>query len=419
MADIGNLTAKLTLDTTQFSKGIGEVNGLVSGLAGGVGKALTGITATVGAAVAGAAAAVGALVKESVQGFAEFEQLAGGAQKIFDQIDYAKIQADANNAWQTMNLSASQYLSLINNVGASFAATMGDQKGYDVAKQGMQAIADYASGTGRNVEELNQKFAMITRSTSSYQSIADQFSGILPATSKAFLEQAQAAGLLDTKYKELTKVPIAEYQEAVAAMLEKGVAALNLTGNTAAETANTVSGSFNGMKAAWQNLVVSLSQGGEAFSGALSTLIEAAGNFAEQVIPVISQALQGVSQLIAGLAPVIAAELPGLVATVGPMLLDAAVSIVNTLTAALPSLISSITTSIGEIIPSMATTVVSLIDSLVGVVIPQIVSFGGNLIAALAESLVNNAAQLSSSFLSALSSIIDTLAQILPQIKHC
>ena len=181
MADIGNLTAKLTLDTTQFSKGIGEVNGLVSGLAGGVGKALTGITATVGAAVAGATAAVGALVKESVQGFAQFEQLAGGAQKIFDQIDYAKIQADANNAWQTMNLSASQYLSLINNVGASFAATMGDQKGYDVAKQGMQAIADYASGTGRNVEELNQKFAMITRASSSYQSIADQFSGILPA----------------------------------------------------------------------------------------------------------------------------------------------------------------------------------------------------------------------------------------------
>lgn len=416
MTDIGDLTAKLTLDTVGFSTGISQVQSLAGGLASGVGNAFSGLATAVGAAITGATAAVGALVTESVKGFAEFEQLAGGAQKIFDQIDYNKIQADANNAWQTMNLSASQYLSLINNVGASFAATMGDQKGYDVAKQGMQAIADYASGTGRNVEELNQKFAMITRSTSSYQSIADQFSGILPATSKAFLEQAQAAGLLDTKYKELTKVPIAEYQEAVAAMLEKGVAALNLTGNTAEETRNTVSGSFNGMKSAWDNLVVSLSQGGDAFSGALSTFIESVGNFADQIIPVISQALQGVSELIAGIAPVIAAEIPGLVATVGPMLLDAAVSIVATLSAALPSLISSITTSISAIIPSMATTVVSLIDSLVGVVIPQIVSFGGNLIAALAESLVNNAAQLSSSFLSALGSIMDTLAQILPQI---
>ena len=416
MADIGNLTAKLTLDTTQFSKGIGEVNGLVSGLAGGVGKALTGITATVGAAVAGATAAVGALVKESVQGFAQFEQLAGGAQKIFDQIDYAKIQADANNAWQTMNLSASQYLSLINNVGASFAATMGDQKGYDVAKQGMQAIADYASGTGRNVEELNQKFAMITRASSSYQSIADQFSGILPATSKAFLEQAQAAGLLDTKYKELTKVPIAEYQEAVAAMLEKGVAALNLTGNTAEETRNTVSGSFNGMKSAWNNLVVSLSQGGDAFSGALSTFIESVGNFADQIIPVISQALQGVSQLIAGLAPVIAAELPGLVATVGPMLLDAAVSIVNTLTAALPELMASIMASLQAILPQLSATIISLIDVLIGTVIPQIITFGAMLISSLAEAFMNNAGQLSTSFMSALNNVIAALTEVLPQI---
>ena len=101
---------------------------------------------------------------------------------------------------------------------------MGDAAGYEAAKTGLKAISDYASGTGKNVDELSQKFTLITRSTSSYQSIADQFSGILPATSAGFLEQAQAAGVLSGKYKQLTEVPIDEYQAAVSKMLEKGVA---------------------------------------------------------------------------------------------------------------------------------------------------------------------------------------------------
>ena len=95
------------------------------------------------------------------------------------------------------------------------------QKGYDAARKGLMSISDYASGTGKSFEELSQKLAMITRSTASYQSIADQFSGILPATSADFLAQAQAAGFLSKQYKKLTDVPISEYQKAVTEMLAR------------------------------------------------------------------------------------------------------------------------------------------------------------------------------------------------------
>ena len=195
---------------------------------------------------------------EGFQGFADFEQLAGGVEKIFDQADQSKIFADAANAYKDLNLSANQYLESINQVGAAFSATMGDQRGYDVARQGMMAISDYASGTGRNLDELNQKYALITRSTASYQSIADQFSGILPATSKDFLEQAQAAGILSEEYTKLTEVPIAEYQDAVTQMLTKGVDELGLAGNTAKETASTISGSLAGLQASWSNFLAAL-----------------------------------------------------------------------------------------------------------------------------------------------------------------
>lgn len=196
--------------------------------------------------------------KAAFGAYSEFEQLAGGAKKIFDEIDQSKILNDANDAWKTLNMSANEYLAAINQTGATFAQTMGDEAGYETAKKGMQAISDYATGTGKDIGLLTEKFGMITRSTSSYQSIADQFSGILPQTNKDFLEQAQAAGLLSDKYKKLTEVPVAEYQQAVSGMLEKGVADLGLAGNTAKEALTTISGSVLATKSAWQNLITEI-----------------------------------------------------------------------------------------------------------------------------------------------------------------
>ena len=138
-----------------------------------------------GAVAAAAFAGAFAIGKQSLSAFADYEQLAVGVEKIFDQMDNSAIFADAATAYKTLNMSANDYLETINDVGANFAATMGDQAGYETAKRGLTAISDFASGTGKNLDILKDKFGMITRSTSSYQSIADQFGGVLPATSAA------------------------------------------------------------------------------------------------------------------------------------------------------------------------------------------------------------------------------------------
>ena len=163
-----------------------QASGSLSKISGKLGDGLK-TAAKIGVAAVGtASAAIVGLTKSAVESFAEYEQLAGGAQKIFNDMDYSRIAQDAQNAYKELGLSANQYLAVINDVGATFAATMGDEAGYEAAKTGLKAISDYASGTGKNVDELSQKFTLITRSTSSYQSIADQFSGILPATSAGF-----------------------------------------------------------------------------------------------------------------------------------------------------------------------------------------------------------------------------------------
>ena len=160
-----------------------QASSKLSKLSSSLGKGLQ-TAAKVGVAAVGAAsAAIVGLTKSAVSSYAEYEQLAGGAAKIFNEISQTKILHDAQNAYKELGLSANEYLAVINDVGATFAATMGDEAGYNAAKQGLKAISDYASGTGKNVNELSQKFTLITRSTAIYQSIADQFSGILPSTS--------------------------------------------------------------------------------------------------------------------------------------------------------------------------------------------------------------------------------------------
>ena len=81
----------------------GPISKIAKGLGNGIKTAAKIGTAAVGVAATG----IAALTKSAVEGFAEYEQLAGGAQKIFDQMDYSRIEQDAQNAYKTMNISAS------------------------------------------------------------------------------------------------------------------------------------------------------------------------------------------------------------------------------------------------------------------------------------------------------------------------
>ena len=272
--------------------------------------------------------------KAAFDAYSEYQQLAGGVEKIFDEIDNQRVLDDATNAFINLNMSANEYLAAINQTGAMFSQTMGDEKGYETAKAGMQAISDYATGTGRDINELNQKFAAITRSTGSYQSIADQFAGILPATSKDFLEQAKAAGILADGYEQLTDVPVAEYQEAVTKMLEKGVADLGLTGNTFNESLGTLSGSILATQSAWKNLVAEFGKPdadigarisdmmyvllGNGGNGLIHNVVVEVGHIARNMISALADAIgSGADWLLSNGADALRDGIEGMVSKIG------------------------------------------------------------------------------------------------------
>lgn len=325
---------------SKFSK----FNDGLKAVASTAGKVVSAVAKISADAVGAAATGLAALTKQALDASGTYEQLSGGAQKIFDTMDYSVIANDAANAYKDLNMSVNEYLEAINLAGATFAQTMGDEKGYKTARTGMLAIADYASGTGKSIDELNQKYQMITRAASSYQSIADQFSGILPATSADFLAQAQAAGILETSYKKLTDVPVAEYQEAVTKMLEKGVDALGLSQNTARESAETITGSMAMVKSAWENLVTAFGTDDMPIETASKVFVESVTAMASNTIPRIGEIVKNIGSTLPGLFSELFTKLKASFedSDIGTAILDSIDSLVTNAADVLESIIGSL-----------------------------------------------------------------------------
>lgn len=328
-ANGGNIIYKFigdNKDLTSTVNGIKSGLGVMGGVAKGVGIAVVGMTTAV-------ATGLGEITRRSVIANGEFEQVAEGARKVFDELDFKRVEEDANSAYKTMNMSAKEYLNIMNQVGGAFSASMGDEKGYEIAKRGLQAISDYATGLGKDINLLSEKYQKISRSTSSYLSIADNFPEILPQTTKGFLEQAQAAGFLESSYTQLNQVPVAEYQEALAKMLEKGVATQNLAGNTLRESTQTLTGSIAAAKTSLQNFF----SGTGSIDDVVSSLLTAGEQIGKSIQKMLPKIIEGITKLIKAIAP----KIPGAIKELLPSLIKGASDMVKELVSMAPELLKT------------------------------------------------------------------------------
>ena len=406
----------------------GIKNELKKGLSGGSGGSSAGLSLgkslISGLKKAGIAAAVGKIFKDAISQGGEYEQLQGGMQKIFGQNMWSSIKSDADNAYKTMNLSASEYMNNITGIGSTFSQTLGAKEGYTTAKTGMQAIADYCSGTGKSVDELMTKYQMISRSTSSYLSIADQFAGLLPQTTDGFLKQAQASGYLDKSYTKLNQVPVQDYQKALTNMLNDGVDKMGLASNTVNETSETLTGSLAGMKSSIQNLLTSIATGDD-ISGPLTALTSTASDFiTNNLFPMVVNTVSGLLKalpdltstflsLISTLIGKISQALPTLIpqlaqtlASIFTQLVNALPDIINQLSAALPIIIQAVNSGL-EII------IISLIDNA-----PKIMAAIGTIFIQLAQSCADNLPIILKQIWQGLKNIVHAIKNNWPMFKQ-
>jgi hypothetical protein len=117
------------------------------------------------AAVGVASAAIVGLTKQSIESYAEYEQLVGGAELMFgDAFDFVKQKSQ--EAYKTVQMSQNEYLTQVNGFATGLKTALGgnEQAAAQLADRIVTAEADIIAATGNAAENVQNAFNGIMKS---------------------------------------------------------------------------------------------------------------------------------------------------------------------------------------------------------------------------------------------------------------
>lgn len=379
------LFVKIGVDD-QASDKVGAVGDKIKS---GLGKAAK----VAGAAVTAAATAAGALVKQSTEAYANYEQLVGGVDTLFKKSSQ-KVQAYAANAYKTAGLSANQYMETVTSFSASLLQSVGGDtdKAAEKANMAITDMSDNANKMGSNMVDVEN----------AYKGFAKQNYTMLDNLKLGYggTKEEMARLLQDAEKISGVKYDLSSYADVVDA-IHVIQTEMDITGTTQREAATTIEGSVNSAKAAWQNLLTGMANDNQDFQGLVNQFVDSVATAANNILPRVQQALEGVSSLIEKLAPVISEKLPELITAVLPSLGEAALGIIQ-------SLVDGINQSLPALLPAVVSVVTTLATGLIEM-LPTILEMGLNIITQLALGIAQALPELVPTIVNVILQIVTTL----------
>ena len=365
-----DLFARIILDTSDYDDNLDEASRNTESFAD---KLKTGLTtaAKVGAAALGAAATgVAALTKASIDQYAEYEQLVGGVDTLFKEASNT-IQQYASNAYKTAGVSANTYMEQATAFSASLIQSLGGdtQAAAEYANQAIMDMSDNANKMGTDIESIQQTYQSLMRGN--YEMLDNLKLGY--GGTKSELERLVADAEKLTG-QALDPAKFSDVITAIHAVQEN----LGITGTTAAEAATTIQGSIGMMQAAWTNLLTGIGDENADLDTLIENFVSSVGTAADNVLPRITQILSGFGTAIQQLAPIIAEQLPTMVSSILPSLVNAGsqllVGLITGIVSAAPQLIAAVPGIISGFVDAIAANGPTLLSS--GQQLLQMVSTG-------------------------------------------
>ena len=408
MAIAGQIEYKVTVDTSGLKKGLNdaknEAKSFSSTLAD-VGK--SGAKALGTALKAGAVASTGAivgLVKTATQGYAEFEQLYGGVETLFgakgaqNVEEYAQMTGksvdsirgefnklmdaqnlvidNADKAYKTAGLSMNEYLSQATSFSASLLQSLnGDTVATaKVTDMAIIDMADNANKMGTSIESIQNAYQGFAKQNYTMLDNLKLGYGGTKTEMERLLEDATKISGIKYDINNLNDV-----FEAIHVIQGE----LGITGTTAKEASETISGSLGMMKSAWSNLVSGLGDTASDFDSLLKNFIDSVGTLGKNLLPVVKTALKGVVRLIKELAPQIIAMLPSLISELLPAVIEATTGLITALVQNLPAILQVLLDSLPLFINAILQIANGILQAL-----PQVLTILVQLIIGVAKAIV-------------------------------
>lgn len=416
---------------------------MASGIASVLGKSGAAIAAGFGAAMAG----VGAVAKEAFSSFADYQQLTGGIETLFgaggqsmmEMVTAAKeagestqgivdkymelkeaqdlVMGNAANAWKTAGLNVNEYMETVSGFAASLKqSTSSNIEAAKAADVAVQDMADNSAKMGTSMESIMAAYAGFSKGQ--YQLLDNLKIGYGGTKTEMERLLVDAEKLTGQKYdiNNLANV----YDAIHAIQTEMGI-----TGTTAKEAMFTISGSAAATKSAWENVLTAIGGGGdlkEAMYGLQKAIFggENGGGLLANVIPQIQTAMEGIGDFIGAAAPIISEQIPVLVDSLLPVLVDSASALLNSVLDALPGLLDSlgsvgetVINKITELLPRLLQTGIDLIVMLASGItqaIPKLLPTLVSLVLDIGNMLVSNAPKLLTAALELVKVLAENLA---------
>jgi phage-related protein len=395
----------------------------------GIGKAMAAV------AVAAGAAAM-KLGKEVVSAYADYEQLVGGVDTLFGKASQA-VQSYAENAFKTAGLSANEYMETVTGFSASLIQSLGGDtaKAAQVADMAITDMADNANKMGSNMTSIQD----------AYQGFAKQNYTMLDNLKLGYggTKTEMERLLADAEKFSGIKYDISSYSD-VAKAIHVIQTEMGITGTTAKEATETITGSVASMQSAIGNLMAGLGNANADIGLLIDNMVEAFQNVTKNITPVIENIVSALPKATGAIISAVGDLLPTLLETVTelftqvlnavlsllPELIPAAVDAIMTITRALIDnlpllidaglkLVTALIEGVGDALPELIPAAVSAITTIVkGLVdnLPMLLAAALKLIVGLAQGLVVAIPQLVDDLPKIIEAIIDFFVGSIPEI---
>lgn len=329
---VNNSTANSAIDETTDKAE--KSHGVISSAFQKVGGAAVKVGKVVAAGLGVAATAIGVVAKQSLDSYAEYEQLVGGVDTLFKESS-ARVQEYAAMAYKTASMSANEYMATVTSFSASLLQGLGGDTAMaaDIADMAIQDMSDNANKMGTDMTAIQN----------AYQGFAKQNYTMLDNLKLGYGGTKTEMERLLADAQELTGIKydisnLADVYSAIHAIQVE----MDIYGTTAREASTTIQGSVAATKAAWQNLLVGFADDSADINKLVTNLVTSGTTALNNILPRISKIFGGISTFIAQAMPVIAAELPAMLEELLPGLVEGAVGLVNGLLIALPDILAII-----------------------------------------------------------------------------
>lgn len=376
-----------------------QASGQVETLSGKLKNGLA-TAAKVGAsAVVAAGTAIVAIGKQAIEQYAEYEQLAGGAELMFgDAYDF--VAEKAKNAYSTVQMSQNEYLKQVNGFATGLKTALGGnaQAAAELADKIVNAEADVVAATGASQEMVQNAFNGIMRSN--YVMLDNLQLGITP-TKEGFQEVIDKVNEWNAANGEATNYVIDNLADAQSALVDY-IEMQGLQGYAANEAANTIQGSLASMRGAWQNLLTGVADDNANFEVLVSSFVDSLVGVGANIIPRINIVIQGLTQLITEASQ-----------TIIPLAVETLLQNLPAIVAAGMDLIMALVNGILDNIDLLIDCTLELIDVVVNKLIenlPKLIDGGIRLIIALGIGLIEAIPQLVGKIPEIITAIIEGFA---------